>query len=349
MEADLATALARHYGEHRTPINEQHFQFAMTNRTRGAKVLDQVAKHARFDYAGKRTLDVGAAYGGFTIGAAARGADAWGVEISRRLWELGNLNAQGEAGKIHLLHGDFLAREVLAALPRDFDLVLVNDVFEHIYDTASLLARLHAVMKPGAPFMFAIPNGDCVKFVAREGHSGVPGLPLVAPNVWHQVVPSYTAYYRPWSYYAGLFRAFGFTRIEPWNAQPLKALTLADARTRIKDELAQAKAAVHGLTYLDERGREPMLAGWSEYEGRVRADLVDADLATLNWRYLVTFWRGCAYKEGPVLADLGVPALPAKPKKAPAAKPVAKAKTLGARLRAVARKVTSKARAKARR
>ncbi|MCA9675545.1 MAG: class I SAM-dependent methyltransferase, partial [Myxococcales bacterium] len=300
MEQDLVDKLHAFYGTDLTPVTRKHLDFALSNRKRGRKVIDRVVKVTGMDLRGKRVLDVGSAYGGFVIEAAASGADAWGVEISGRLHEYGRLNAQGEAGQIHQLHADFLSRRVLAELPHDFDLVLVNDVFEHVYDTAALLKQLHALMRPGAPFMFSIPNGDCVTAVAREGHNLTPGISLLAPNWWHHAVEEFTAFYHPWSYYSGLFRAFGFDRIDTWGG-PKRALD--DTRAEIRAGLATARDAVATLE-LDPAARATMRDTLAEYEARLDADLATGDADYLRWRYLNTFWKGCAYKGGAIFADV---------------------------------------------
>ena len=93
MEQDLVDKLHAFYGTDLTPVTRKHLDFALSNRKRGRKVIDRVVKVTGMDLRGKRVLDVGSAYGGFVIEAAASGADAWGVEISGRLHEYGRLNA----------------------------------------------------------------------------------------------------------------------------------------------------------------------------------------------------------------------------------------------------------------
>jgi SAM-dependent methyltransferase len=300
MEDELNVKLRAYYGADPTPIELKHLDFAMSNRRRGSKVINKVVARTGIDLRGKRVLDVGSAYGGFVIEAAARGAEAWGVEIGRRLHEYGLLNARGEPGDIHQVHANFLSPRVLDELPRDFDLVLVNDVFEHIYDTAALLKQLHALMRPGAAFMFAIPNGDAVKHLEREGHNGTPGLTLLPPNYWHRVVDHYTCFYHPWSYYAGLFRAFGFERIDTWSS---RRLGVDDTRAEIAAGVVRAKAAIATLK-LDDTTREVLEANLADYETRLARDLAAGDAAHLTWRYLTTFWSGCAFKGGAVTADV---------------------------------------------
>lgn len=294
MERDLIAAIEEAYRGETSAIMMQHKKFALTNRQRGAQILDELIDNAGFDVADMLVLDVGCAYAGFVIEAAARGARAWGVEINTKLVRMAELNAGGEPGKHTVVHGDFLAPEVVASLPDSFDLVLLNDVFEHIYDTATLLSQVDAVTAPGAALVFAIPNGDCVDAVAREGHLGVPGISLLPANWWHAVVPQFTAFYRPWRYYAALLRAFGFEQISIWDPDP--NLTLDAARERVAAGLERAKAAVTQMEYRDERARPIMEQALGAYCDQVEDDLAGGDHRLLSWRYLTDFWRGVATK-----------------------------------------------------
>lgn len=295
MEADLLTRLKADYGQGElSPIMRQHFDFGTSNRDRARRILAEIDANLGLDFAKKRVLDVGCAYAGFVIESAARGASAWGVEISPKFYEYGRLNCEGEPGDIHLIRGDVLSRQVVRQLPRDFDFVLLNDVFEHVYDTATLLAHLSQVMARGANFYFSIPNGDSVEFVAREGHYGKAGLSLLAPNRWHHVLQNYTAYYRPWSYYAALFNAFGFEQITFWGADT--NISLEYAKSEVKEGVARAEVAVKECIKKYPKAATGLAAGLKNYQARVTEDLESNDVRFLCWRYLTTFWRGCAVK-----------------------------------------------------
>lgn len=300
MEQDLVALLNDYYGPDPAPTERKHLDFALSSRERGRHLLDRVIARTGIDVGGKRILDVGSAYAGFVIEAAARGAEAWGVEISPRLAEYGAANARGEPGEIHLVRADACSRAALDALPRNFDLVLVNDVFEHVYDTAPLLRQLHTLLRRGAPFVFSIPNGNALRSVEREGHNGIPGISLLAPNWWHYFTRSFTAFYRPWSHYTGLFRAFGFRRIDAWRRAPLRP---DQVRAEIAQGLERARAKVATLP-LDSRTEPTVTAAMAQYEADLADDLAHRDAEYLQWRYLTTFWEGCAYKGGPVLADV---------------------------------------------
>ena len=302
MLSDFHAALKKSYGDDPPPMERQHLEVALSTRDRGRRALDEATRRLGIEITGRKVLDVGCAYAGFVVEAAARGAEAWGVEINRKLWEWGRLNARGEPGHIELVPGDFLSCRVTEVLPDDFDLVILSDVFEHVYDTAALLAQLSRVMADGASFTFTIPNGDALVSVAREGHYGKPGLTLLPPNWWPSIISSFTAFYRPWSYYTALFRAFGFNRIARWN--PPARLSLETAREAIAGKLARAEQAIDAIEYRDRKGRAPMVAALAEYRRRLALDLERGDLELLGWKYLTDFWRGAATRSGPIIADV---------------------------------------------
>lgn len=302
MQDDLLRGLEKHYGDDPTPILRQHLDFATSSRERGAWVLDTIERRTGIDFRGKRVLDVGCAYAGFVIEAAQRGASAWGVEISRKLYDLGRLNARGEPGDINLVPGDFVAPQVGDALPGEFDVVLVNDVFEHVYDTAGLLAQLSRLTAEGGLFMFEIPNGDSIRAVEREAHYGIAGVSLLPANLWPGLLDSYTAFYRRWSHYSGLFRAFGFGKIVPWTE--LSRTSLRKQRATIARGLEDAERKIAELDYRDPKVEPLMAAAFEDYRARVHADLERGDRKQIQWRYLTDMWRGIAYRTGPAIADV---------------------------------------------
>ncbi len=314
MQDDLLRALRHELGDETSPQLQRTLEFATTSRSRAKTLADEVVATTGFDFRGKKVLDVGSAYGGMVIEAASRGAEAYGVEISRKLWEYSKLAARGEPGTMQLVPGNFTSAQVGKVLPHDFDFVFVNDVFEHIYDTAGLLEQLHRVTVPGAGMYFSIPNGDCVKFVESEGHYGVAGVSLIPPNWWHAFVPSFTAFYRPWSFYVGLFKAFGFDDVRAWN--PSQQHPMWSVKRRINAGVEKSARAIRALPIRDENARAVVGAAFEEYKARVAEDLAAGDLDLLYWRYLIHFWEGVAYRTGPALASDA--AARARPETAPA-------------------------------
>lgn len=295
MHDDLLTLLKRRYGDDPQGVERHHYQFAVSNRERARKLINRIKERSAFQFRGSRILDVGCAYAGFAIATAALGAEAWGVELDSQFFAYGEANARGEAGEVRLIHGDFLAESTMRALPRGFDLVLVNDVFEHVYDTTRLLKHVAAVLAPGGLLVFMIPNGNALDFIEREGHNLKLGVSLLPPAQWRDVVKWFSTYYRPWGYFVALLHAFGFDRIDTWNESPVQPAQKLAAE--ILEKLSHLGRLIDSSDY-GPAVKRSMSGALGELAERVAADaaLDNADL--LHWKYVVRFWEGCASLSG---------------------------------------------------
>lgn len=102
---------------------------------------------ARFE----RTLEIGCGAGGFTHGHLGRAGERWGVEPN------GEAAAMARPIFTRLLHG--LYDDVADALPDGgFDLVVVNDVIEHMPDHDRFLRQIKRKLAPGARLVGSVPN-----------------------------------------------------------------------------------------------------------------------------------------------------------------------------------------------
>jgi SAM-dependent methyltransferase len=106
-------------------------------------------------------LEVGCAAGGFGRQLKARGVrEVWGVEVVE--------SAARRAREVldRVLIGD--VAELIDDLPAAyFDVVLFNDVLEHMVDPYTVLARIKSRIKPGGMVVSSIPNIRYY-FVLRE-------------------------------------------------------------------------------------------------------------------------------------------------------------------------------------
>lgn len=97
------------------------------------------------------TLEIGCGAGGFTRSYLGQADARWGIEP--------NAAAAAMARPFFhtLLHG--LYDDVADALPeRHFDLVIVNDVIEHMPDHDRFLQRIKTKLAPGACLVGSVPN-----------------------------------------------------------------------------------------------------------------------------------------------------------------------------------------------
>ncbi len=300
MEADLLAAIEEEYGTDLSGPVKHHVQYAKTNRSRAKQLCHKIKTHTDFTYRGSRILDVGCGHGGFVAQVAELGATAWGVEIDDKFFRYAQLNNQGEPGDIHLVHADFTSPAALEQLPTGFDLVLVNDVFEHIYDTSRLLQHLNRVLADGGLLVFAIPNGEAIESMLREGHYLKPGITLIPPNLWHHAVKWFSAYYHPWSYYEGLMTSHGFAAPTRWNGRAEKRH--GSLAADLRDGFQQVRAAIEAGGF-GPNTTKAMLRSLDDLTMRAEADIGRGDGDLLHWKYVVTFWEGCTRKVGPAVRD----------------------------------------------
>lgn len=301
MYQDFIAALNRKYQcagkSDLSGLDLQHYTFASTTNVRGADTL-KIFEAYGFSISGLRILDVGCAYGGFSIEAARKGACCYGVEISPPLYEFALLNGQNETydgGSCTFIQADATSPEFLEKLPHHFfDLIIVNDVFEHVYDTVQLLSNLDQVGNDKCAVYFLIPNGNDLSFVAREGHTGCCGLTLLRPLQWRRLDDrEQNIYYRQYEYYQALFQYFGFGNVDPINYPG--CTELEEMKARIAGEYAKTKETVSERWDSFPSGYAAALKTALEgYDRQLQYDLDHLGAPELGWKYLTRFWAGFA-------------------------------------------------------
>jgi 2-polyprenyl-3-methyl-5-hydroxy-6-metoxy-1,4-benzoquinol methylase len=298
MEKEFREEFARFSETHRKGRSPAqialHERFALTNRERAREFVAYLRSALQYNLVGKRVLDVGSAYAGFAIACAAEGANAVGVEIDLELHRLGVINAQGEPGHITLVQGDILDPSVLREIQSPpFDLVILNDVFEHVYDSVSLFERLANVTGRQSIVYFSIPNGDCYDAIKSEGHYARPGLSLLEPSDWSNLVGRFNVYYRRFRYYQALFHAYGFPNLY----LRVDIAALRDADRIVPNEFAAFERLLSAEMFsgnedLSRRARKRLKILMDDIERRLA--LQDPLMLLIN--YGQHFWSGFATK-----------------------------------------------------
>ncbi len=125
--------------------------------------------------AGGRILDYGCGAGAVVHAGRAAGLDIHGADVY-----YGGSNARAEAERADLL-GDAIREIRDGRIPFDeefFDVVVNNQVMEHVEDLDAALAEIDRVLKPGGVVLSIFPSRD----VFREGHIGIPFSHWFAKN-----------------------------------------------------------------------------------------------------------------------------------------------------------------------
>lgn len=129
-------------------------------------VLDFAIRFAR-ERPGAKTLDYGCGAGAVVAAARAAGLDMWGADVY-----YGGSQTRAAAERAGLL-GEIIRPMRDGRLdfpPGAFDLVVNNQVLEHVEDLEATLDDIYRALKPGGTLLSVFPSRD----VFREGHIGIP-------------------------------------------------------------------------------------------------------------------------------------------------------------------------------
>jgi 2-polyprenyl-3-methyl-5-hydroxy-6-metoxy-1,4-benzoquinol methylase len=297
MESDFRKAWEVRFAEKRSRMTDQQAaareRFALGNRKRAREFIARCKSALQYEFAGKRVLDVGSAYGGFVIECALLGADAYGIEIEEPLHELALANAQGERGRITLLRGDILDPSLLDVSQLGaFDLVVINDVFEHVYDSVSLFRRIAELTGEGSIVYFSIPNGWSYTSIEQEGHYFHFGLSLLEPANWQAVVGGFNVYYRPLLMYQLLFQEAGFPHLYLYVDQS----TAEKSPSEIQQTFQALEKRVHDSPFKQPALNEKLKHRFSILKAQLGRDLETCGALELHLKYGQYFWTGFAVR-----------------------------------------------------
>ena len=117
------------------------------------RMLDRLERHRAL--AGARLLEVGCAQGMFLEAAARRGAHVRGIEPEAR-----NAHFARSAG--FDVDSGFFPQDLSDAGP--YDLVVFNDVFEHLPNPDRALQAVEAILRPGAVAILNLPTSDGILY-----------------------------------------------------------------------------------------------------------------------------------------------------------------------------------------
>jgi len=152
---------------------------------RGFYVIDTLARYLPdFRVEGARVLDIGCGDAGVPIAFAERGAHAAGIEVSQASVERGRLRAEEHGVRIDLRTG---FAETLPFGQAEFDLVILDNVLEHVQDREKTLAEIHRVLRPGGLLYLVTPKPFAAYSLWSDPHYAMAGLVLMPRpmQVWY--------------------------------------------------------------------------------------------------------------------------------------------------------------------
>lgn len=142
------------------------------------QILDRI--EAVVPLAGARLLDIGSAHGWFLEEAAARGAQATGIEPEEDV-------AAGPLARGLDVRSGYFPEAIEAS--ETFDVVTFNDVLEHIPDVRGTLDACARVLRPGGVLSVNIPSADGLGYRVAGGAARV-GVRGPFERFWQHGLPS---------------------------------------------------------------------------------------------------------------------------------------------------------------
>lgn len=123
----------------------------------------------------KRVIDVGSGYGGMLISMAEQGADVMGIEIDPERARMGKQRLKELGLEVPYLEGDICEPGIESRLGT-FDVVVCQDVLEHVLDPTSVIRALCTMLKPGGVIYIQIPNKYGIDQLMSDHHYALTGI-----------------------------------------------------------------------------------------------------------------------------------------------------------------------------
>ena len=144
---------------------------------RGREIVRELRQ--RGPLLGKRALDVGCGHGGMLIALAEQGAEATGFEIDAVRSGVGRQRLRDLGFQVDWRQGDLCDREFTRRLGT-FDVIVCQDVLEHVLDTALAINTLCTLLRKGGLLFLQVPNKYSVEYILADHHFGLFGISLLS-------------------------------------------------------------------------------------------------------------------------------------------------------------------------
>ena len=152
---------------------------------RGFLIMETLRRYApEFKVEGASVLDVGCGDAGAIIAFAEKGAKCAGIETFDLSLERGKIRAEDHSVAIDLQKG---IAEAIPFPDSSFDLVMLDNVLEHVGDRAKSLQEVRRVLKPGGLLYLVTPKPLSIYSLWNDPHYDLAGLVLMprAMQVWY--------------------------------------------------------------------------------------------------------------------------------------------------------------------
>lgn len=148
---------------------------------RGYYVVDVLRRYVPdFTVEGARVLDIGCGDAGVIIAFAERGAEVSGLELDRKSLARARVRAEEHGVRATLAAG---IAEALPFPDGSMDLVILDNVLEHVTDQPRTLEEIRRVLRPGGLLYMVTPKPYSLYSLWNDPHYDLAGLVLL-PRRW---------------------------------------------------------------------------------------------------------------------------------------------------------------------
>ena len=234
-------------GEYSTGHNAQVWKdYAWREIQRGREIV-RLLRQA-MPLRGRRVLDVGSGYAGMLLCLAEQGAEAVGVEIDPERARMGRQRIRDLNMQISYHEGDICDEKNCHELGT-FDVIICQDVLEHVLNPARVIASLCSILRAGGFIYVQIPNKYGIDQLMSDHHFALTGITALsrfqATEYWRLATGGPAEHYdvgyeRGEKFYTAAFRKSGVT-LNPIERYPSveHVLWFADSVSQMCKRLEQ--------------------------------------------------------------------------------------------------------------
>ncbi len=206
--------LSMHHG---TGIDMKLYHEYMFKEIQRGREIARIV-NSRINIEGKDVLDVGCGYAGLLIAMKEAGAKSLaGIELYPPRLEWGAKRLKSLGYEARLLEMDVCGPEAPATLGK-FDVILAQDVIEHVADPRTTIDHLCRMLRPEGAIYMQVGNKFSPDQLMADHHCRLPGITMLSRA---QAVEYFTTrkhvpencyavgYWREEKYYRNVFRHFG--------------------------------------------------------------------------------------------------------------------------------------------